>query len=53
MIEILRDIARHPSGRVGFTIVAVFLFAAILAELGLAPYDSLEQDRIADRSRIN
>jgi peptide/nickel transport system permease protein len=47
MIEILRDIARHPSGRIGFTIVAVFLFAAILAELGLAPYDSLEQDRIA------
>ncbi|MEM1274378.1 MAG: ABC transporter permease [Pseudomonadota bacterium] len=47
MINVLWDIARHPSGRVGLTIVTVFVIAALVAELGLTPYDPLEQDRIA------
>lgn len=47
MIKMLRDVVRHPSGRIGFAIVVVFLLAAILAELGLTQYDPLEQDRIA------
>jgi len=44
---LLRDIARHPSGRIGFFVVAVFVLAAVLAEIGLSPYDPLAQDRIA------
>lgn len=47
MIALLRDIARHPSGRIGLAIVALFIAAAIIAEMGLTPYDPLEQDRIA------
>lgn len=47
MSALLRDIVRHPSGRIGFAIVALFAVAAIIAELGLAPYDPLEQNRIA------
>ncbi len=47
MIDLLRDIARHPSGRIGLVIVAVFVLAAVLAEIGLTPYDPLSQDRIA------
>jgi peptide/nickel transport system permease protein len=47
MTQLLKDIARHPSGRIGFTIVTIFVVAAILAEFGLTPYDPLGQDRIA------
>lgn len=47
MTALLRDILRHPSGRIGATIVVVFLLAALLAELGLTPYDPLGQDRLA------
>ena len=47
MTPLLRDILRHPSGRIGATIVVVFLLAALLAELGLTPYDPLGQDRLA------
>ena len=47
MIELLKDIARHPSGRIGLIIVAGFILAGLLGELGLSPYDPLAQDRIA------
>ena len=47
MIALLRDMGRHPSGRIGFTIVALFVLAAALAELGFTPYDPLAQDRLA------
>ena len=47
MIRVLRDVARHPSGRIGLTILVLFLLASILALLGLTPYPPLEQDRIA------
>lgn len=47
MISLLKDIARHPSGRIGFVIMVVFLGAAILGGLGLTPFDPLFQDRIA------
>ncbi|MGJ8583527.1 MAG: ABC transporter permease [Marinosulfonomonas sp.] len=47
MIELFKDIARHPSGRIGLIIVAGFILAGLLGELGLSPYDPLAQDRIA------
>lgn len=47
MRDLLKDIARHPSGRIGLLIVAVFVAAAILGEAGLTPYGPLTQDRIA------
>lgn len=46
MMDIARDLVRHPSGRIGATLVVLFLIAAILAELGLTPYDPIAQDRL-------
>ncbi|MFV0384666.1 ABC transporter permease [Paracoccus sp. (in: a-proteobacteria)] len=47
MITLLKDTARHPSGRIGLTIMVLFLIAAIMGGLGLTPFDPLAQDRIA------
>ncbi len=47
MIELLRDIARHPSGRIGLIIVVAFVLAGALGEAGVTPYGPLVQDRIA------
>lgn len=47
MTALLKDIARHPSGRIGLIIFAIFLIAAVLGKTGLTPYDPLVQDRIA------
>lgn len=34
---------RHPSGRIGAAIIAVYLAAALLGALGLTPYSALKQ----------
>lgn len=47
MTAFVRDLLKHPSGCVGILIMAVFLCAAVLAELGLTPHDPLAQNRIA------
>ena len=47
MTALLKDIARHPSGRIGLIIFAIFFIAAVLGKTGLTPYDPLVQDRIA------
>lgn len=46
-MQLLKDILRHPSGRIGLAIFVLFLAAAVLARLGVTPYDPLTQDRIA------
>lgn len=46
MIQILRSIFRHPSGRIGGAIVLLFLVIAVLAALGLTPHDPLMQYRV-------
>lgn len=45
-MDILRAIARHPSGRIGATIIVVYIVAATLAAVGLTPHDPLQQFRI-------
>lgn len=47
MMELFKDILRHPSGRLGLIIVAVFVVAGALGEAGVTPYGPLTQDRIA------
>lgn len=47
MKAMLRAIFRHPSGRIGLSIIAVFLVAALLGKIGLTPDDPLMQDRLA------
>ena len=46
MRRILDAIVRHPSGRIGAAIVAIYVVAAVLAALGLTPHDPLQQFRI-------
>ncbi len=46
-MELLRDIARHPSGRIGLIIVVAFVLAGVMGEVGLTPYGPLVQDRVA------
>jgi peptide/nickel transport system permease protein len=45
-MEILRAIARHPSGRIGAAIIAIYVVAAVLGAIGLTPHDPLQQFRI-------
>ena len=45
-MQILRAIARHPSGRIGALIILVYLIAAILGAFGLTPHNALQQFRI-------
>lgn len=46
MIEILRAIARHPSGRIGAAIIVIYVLAALLGAIGLTPHDPIQQFRI-------
>lgn len=45
-MDILRAIARHPSGRIGAAIIVVYCLAALLGALGLTPHEPLQQFRI-------
>ena len=45
-MRILRAISQHPSGRIGATIIVVYLIAALLGAIGLTPHDPLQQFRI-------
>ena len=45
-MQILRAIARHPSGRIGALIILVYLITAILGAFGLTPHNALQQFRI-------
>jgi peptide/nickel transport system permease protein len=44
-MRFLRAIAAHPSGRIGATIIAVYLLVALLAAAGLTPHNPLTQYR--------
>jgi peptide/nickel transport system permease protein len=46
VMRFLRAIAAHPSGRIGATIIAVYLLVALLAAAGLTPHNPLTQYRI-------
>lgn len=43
MMGVLRALFRHPSGRIGATIIILFLLAAALGALGLTPHNALKQ----------
>lgn len=43
---VLRALFRHPSGRIGATIILIYLGLAALGWLGLTPHDPLAQHRI-------
>lgn len=42
----IRAILSHPSGRIGGTIVTIYLIVALLGLIGITPYDPLQQFRI-------
>lgn len=46
MSRFLLRLIGHTSGRIGAVIVLVYLVVAILAQIGLTPYDPLQQFRI-------
>ncbi|PHQ96805.1 MAG: diguanylate cyclase [Marinosulfonomonas sp.] len=46
MTPVLRAIFRHPSGKIGGSIVLIYIFIAVLSSLGVTPYDPLTQFRI-------
>ena len=43
MMELLKAVLRHPSGRIGGTIILAFLIIAGLGAVGLTPHDPLKQ----------
>jgi peptide/nickel transport system permease protein len=45
-MDVLRAIARHPSGRIGGVIILVFVAAAVLGAVGITPHDPIQQFRI-------
>jgi len=45
-MDMLRAIARHPSGRIGAIIIALYIVAAILGAIGVTPHDPIQQFRI-------
>lgn len=45
-MEMLKAIARHPSGRIGGAIIALYIIVALCAAFGLTPHDPLKQYRI-------
>lgn len=45
-MRIVRDIAAHPTGRVGAAIILLYLLLALCGALGLTPHDPLQQFRI-------
>lgn len=46
MTGFFKSLLRHPSGRIGAAIVLFYLLIAVLAKVGLTPYDPLMQFRI-------
>ncbi|WP_055048121.1 ABC transporter permease [Devosia sp. A16] len=42
-MALLKAVLRHPSGRIGAAIIALFLVLALLGLLGLTPHDPLKQ----------
>ena len=46
MTRFVRAILAHPSGRIGGSIIALYLVIAVLGGLGLTPHDPLMQYRI-------
>ncbi len=45
-MDILRAIAKHPSGRIGAAIIVIYIVAAVLGALGFTPHDPLQQFRL-------
>ena len=45
-MELVRAIFRHPSGRIGATIVVIYVLLALLGAAGLTPHDPIQQFRI-------
>jgi peptide/nickel transport system permease protein len=43
MMELLKAVFRHPSGRIGAGIILVFLVLATLGAVGITPHDPLKQ----------
>jgi peptide/nickel transport system permease protein len=46
MKRLLAGIVRHPSGRIGAAIIALYVIIAICAAFGLTPHDALQQFRV-------
>lgn len=42
MRRIVADLFRHPSGRIGLVVIAVYLLVALLGILGVTPHDPLK-----------
>lgn len=45
-MNLLKSIARHPSGRIGGAIIALYLIVAVLGQFGVTPHEPLMQHRI-------
>lgn len=43
MVRVLRDLLRHPSGRLGASIIVLYLALALLGAVGLTPHNPLQQ----------
>jgi peptide/nickel transport system permease protein len=43
LTSVLRAIAAHPSGRIGASIIAIYVVLALLGALGLTPHNPLQQ----------
>ena len=43
MVRVLRDLLRHPSGRLGASIIVLYLVLALLGAVGLTPHNPLQQ----------
>lgn len=46
MIQVFKAVFCHPSGKIGGTIVLIYIFIALLAVFGATPYDPLTQFRL-------
>ena len=42
-MRLLAALFRHPSGRIGAAIIALYLVAALLGALGITPHNALRQ----------
>jgi len=43
MMRVLAALFRHPSGRIGAVIIALYLVAAVLGAVGITPHNALKQ----------